>query len=269
MPESVVRGQMQVSSPARHLAAVAAQVAADAARLVRDSMGRAELAGTKSTPTDIVTHTDVASEQFIRRQLLERCPGSSIIGEELSDELGGNTIQWIVDPIDGTVNFLYDLPVVSVSIGVRVDSIVVAGAVADVIRGDTFAAAIDEGATLNGHQIRMGADAPMSQSLIGTGFSYETAARARQAAVAARVLPASRDIRCMGSAALNLCWVGCGRLDGYYEQGTKLYDYAAAALIAAEAGATVELPDSNEISLVVGSRPDIFSELRALIDPAG
>ena len=230
-------------------------------------MGRAELAGTKTTPTDIVTTADIASEQLIRLQLLERCPGSSIVGEELADEVGGNTIGWIVDPIDGTVNFLYDLPVVSVSIAARIGDTVVAGAVADVIRGDVFAAAIDEGATLNDHAIAIGQPAPLSQSLIGTGFSYDADTRADQAAIVTRLLPASRDIRCMGSAALNLCWVGCGRLDGYYEQGTKLYDYAAAALIASEAGATVELPDDNSISLVAGSRPQIFSELRALIDP--
>lgn len=258
---------MRTSSPARHLATVASQVAAEAATLVRSAMGRAELAGTKTTPTDIVTTTDIASEQLIRRQLLERCPGSSIVGEELADEVGGNTIGWIVDPIDGTVNFLYDLPVVSVSIAARIDDTVVAGAVADVIRGDLFAAAIGEGATLNGHPVHIGQEAPLSQSLIGTGFSYEATVRSEQANIVSRLLPASRDIRCMGSAALNLCWVSSGRLDGYYEQGTKLYDYAAAALIASEAGATVELPSDNTISLVAGSRPQIFGELRALIDP--
>ncbi len=258
---------MQTSSPARHLAIVASEVANQAATLVRSAMGRAELAGTKTTPTDIVTTTDIASEELVRRELLDRCPGSSIVGEELADEVGGNTIGWIVDPIDGTVNFLYDLPVVSVSIAARIDDTVVAGAVADVIRGDLFAAAMGEGATLNGHPVQIGREAPLSQSLIGTGFSYEARVRSEQANIVSRLLPASRDIRCMGSAALNLCWVSCGRLDGYYEQGTKLYDYAAAALIASEAGATVELPSDNTISLVAGSRPQIFGELRALIDP--
>ena len=260
---------MATSSPARHLVRVASEVATQAARLVGSAMGQAELAGTKSTPTDIVTHTDLESERFIRRELLERCPGSSIVGEELADEIGSNTIGWIVDPIDGTVNFLYDLPVVSVSIAARIGSVVVAGAVADVIRGDTFAAAIGEGATLNDHPMHVGQPALLSQSLIGTGFSYEANIRAEQAEILSRLLPASRDIRCMGSAALNLCWVGCGRLDGYYEQGTKLYDYAAAALIAAEAGATVELPEANSISLIAGSRPQIFDELRAIIEPPG
>ena len=141
----------------------------------------------------------------------------------------------------------------------------IAAAVADVVRGDLFAATLGEGVTLNGQPIGIGPDRPLSESLIGTGFSYRDTTRRQQGDIVGRVLPAARDIRCMGSAALNLCWVGCGRLDGYYERDTKIYDYAAAALIAAEAGATVELPDANDESLVVGARPQIFSELRSLI----
>ncbi len=231
-------------------------------------MGRAELAGTKTTPTDVVTQTDIESETHIRRELLQRCPGSSIVGEELTDDHGLNDIEWIVDPIDGTVNFLYDLPVVAVSIAAQVGSVVVAGAVTDVIRGDVFIAVRSEGATLNGRPITVGDPGLLSRSLVGTGFSYDASRRRRQAEIVSRILPATRDIRCMGSAALNLCWVGCGRLDGYYEQGTQPYDYAAAALVAQEAGARVELPDDNELSLVLGSRPDLFDQLRSLIDTA-
>ena len=254
-----------MSSRGRHLANVAEDVAEAAAGLVRAAMGRAEVTRRKSTPTDIVTHTDIASERLIRRELLQRCPGSSIVGEELPDEVGTNHVEWIVDPIDGTVNFLYDLPVVSISIAARIDQHVVAGSVVDVIRRDVFTAAVGEGATINGVPIEVAAAAPMSDSLIGTGFAYEAAVRAEQAVIVSRVLPEARDIRCMGSAALNLCWVGCGRLDGYYERGTKLYDYAAAALIAAEAGAIVELPSNATAESVVGSRPQIFEDLRSLI----
>lgn len=231
-------------------------------------MGRAEVAGRKSTPTDVVTHTDIASERLIRRELLLRCPGSSIVGEELPDEVGTNRVEWIVDPIDGTVNFLYDLPVVSISIAARIDDQMVAGSVVDVIRGDVFTAALGEGSTVNGEPIEVAASAPMSQSLIGTGFAYEADVRAEQATIVGRLLPAARDIRCMGSAALNLCWVGCGRLDGYYERGTKLYDYAAAALIAAEAGAQVELASEATAQSVIGSRPQIFEQLRTLVTGA-
>lgn len=253
------------SSAGRHLANVAEDVAAEAAQLVRASMGRAEIAGRKSTATDIVTHTDIASEHLIRNELLLRCPGSSIVGEELPDEIGTNRVEWIVDPIDGTVNFLYDLPVVAVSIAARIDDQMVAGSIVDVIRGDVFSAALGEGATINGDPIAVAAPSPMSQSLIGTGFAYEASVRAEQASIVSRLLPEARDIRCMGSAALNLCWVACGRLDGYYERGTKLYDYAAAALIAAEAGARVELPGPATANSVIGARPQIFDELRRLV----
>lgn len=228
-------------------------------------MGRAEVAGRKSTPTDVVTHTDIASERLIRSELLLRCPGSSIVGEELPDEVGTNRVEWIVDPIDGTVNFLYDLPVVSISIAARLDDQMVAGAVVDVIRGDVFTAAFGEGATINGEPIEVATLAPMGQSLIGTGFAYEAGVRAEQAVIVSRLLPEARDIRCMGSAALNLCWVGCGRLDGYYERGTKLYDYAAAALIASEAGAQVELPNPATAASVIASRSQIFEQLRTLV----
>ena len=256
---------LTVSSPGRHLARVAEEVAVAAAQLVGERGGRAEVAGTKSTPTDVVTHTDIASEEFIRHELLERCPGSSIVGEELADEHGLNDVEWIVDPIDGTINFLYDLPVVAVSIAARRGTDVVAGSVADVVRGEVFTAVRGEGARLDGEPIEVDRLAPFSLSLIGTGFSYEASVRAEQAAIVSRLLPRARDIRCMGSAALNLCWVGCGRLDGYYERGTKLYDYAAAALIASEAGATVELPDDNPAASVIAARPQIFHELRSLI----
>lgn len=250
---------------ARHLANVAEDVGLAAAGLVRSAMGRAEVAGRKSTPTDVVTHTDIASEQLIRRELLLRCPGSSIVGEELPDEIGTNRVEWIVDPIDGTVNFLYDLPVVSVSIAARLDEEIVAGAVVDVIRGDVFSAAIREGAAINGEAIKVAARGPMSQSLIGTGFAYQAEVRAEQSVIIARLLPVARDIRCMGSAALNLCWVACGRLDGYYERGTKLYDYAAAALIAQEAGAHVGLPSPTTGASVIGARPQLYDELHSLV----
>jgi len=254
-------------TPARHLADIASAVAVEAAALVRRVTGRAQLAGTKSSPTDVVTHTDVESERFIRHELLQRCPGSAIVGEELDNDVGSNSIEWIVDPIDGTVNFLYDLPVVAVSIAARLGDRVIAGAVADVLRGDLFLAAVNEGASLNDQPIRVAGDQAMSESLIGTGFAYDAAVRAEQAEVLTRLLPAARDIRCMGSAALNLCWVGCGRLDGYYERGTKLYDYAAASLIATEAGVVVELPDGATSDVVMGARPGIFDELRALVQP--
>ncbi|MGI9611275.1 MAG: inositol monophosphatase family protein [Acidimicrobiales bacterium] len=257
-----------VISPARHLELVASEVVEQAATLVRSSLGSATAARTKSSPTDVVTHTDLASERLIRNELRIRCPGSNIVGEEYDDQKGENSIGWIVDPIDGTVNFLYDLPVVSVSIAATIEGQVVAGAVADLVRGDVFTASIGEGSRLNGETVVVDGSRSLEQSLVGTGFSYDGSIRATEADILTRLLPACRDIRCMGSAALNLCWVGCGRLDAFYERDIKIYDYAAGALIAAEAGARVELPAANHEDLTVAAVSTVFDQLRAIVTVA-
>lgn len=248
---------------AQHLELVAVDVARVAARLVASAAGSASAARTKSSPTDVVTHTDLQSETLIRNELLARCPGSAIVGEEYDDGIGTNHVGWIVDPIDGTVNFLYDLPVVAISIAATIDGSIVAGAVADVHRGQTFSASIGSGARCDGAPIAASTVDQLAQSLIGTGFSYDAQLRARQAEVIGRVLPGCRDIRCMGSAALNLCWVGCGRLDGYFERDLKIYDHAAGALIAAEGGATVHSPTDSD--LVIATTPAIHAGLSALV----
>lgn len=253
----------------QHLERVAAEVAQMAADLVRRSIGRAAAAGTKSSPTDVVTETDVESESLIRRELTDRCPGSAIIGEELDDVSGANDIGWIVDPIDGTVNFLYDLPVVAVSIAASVGGRVVAGAVVDVVRGETFSASLGGGSRCDGAPISVRAGADLGQSLVGTGFSYSAERRAQQSAILNDLLPACRDIRCMGSAALNMCWVGNGRLDAYFEHDTKPYDYAAGGLIAAEAGAVVELPEDNGLLLSIAASPAVFGTVRSYVVPDG
>lgn len=251
------------SSVAAILEQVAVEVSAVAAALVRNEAGHGSVARTKSSPTDAVTYTDLASEQLIRAELLARCPGSTIVGEEYDVEVGANEIGWIVDPIDGTVNFLYDLPVVSVSIAATMNQRIVAGAVADVHRGEVFSAALGLGARRDGRAIATSGELALSQSLIGTGFSYDAQLRASQAAVVARLLPKCRDIRCMGSAALNLCWIGCGRTDGYYERRLQPYDHAAGGLIAAEAGAVVQLPDATS-DLTRASTPGVWDELVAV-----
>ena len=260
-----MRAAIEVASAGEHLEAVAIDVSRLAAELVRASVGSAAPAGTKSSPSDVVTATDVESEALIRRELLERCPGSSIIGEELAEDLGTNDVGWIVDPIDGTVNFLYDLPVVAVSIAATVGGRTVAGAVCDVLRGDVFSAALGTGARCNGAPIAARPTTQLENALIGTGFAYAAERRRAQAEIIGRLLPSARDIRCMGSAALNLCWVGCGRLDGYYEQDTKPYDYAAGALIAAEGGARVELPAENALDLSMAAPAAIFDQLRSIV----
>lgn len=254
-----------VIAPQAHLEHVAGEVARIAARYVRSHHGSARTAATKSSPTDVVTETDLASESLIRGELAARCPGSTIVGEEYDDKVGANNISWIVDPIDGTVNFLYGLPVVSISIAATIESVTVAGAVVDVLTGDTYSASAGRGARLNGAPISVSQPGGLATALIGTGFAYEAPIRAEQAETLTQLLPACRDIRCMGSAALNLCWVGHGLLDGYFERNIKLYDYAAGELIAREAGAIVKIPATSGDGLAFAATPGIADELLALV----
>ncbi|NNE11546.1 MAG: inositol monophosphatase [Ilumatobacter sp.] len=249
--------------PAHHLEHVAIDVVRAAAALVREHTGRATTAATKTSPTDVVTHTDLASETLIRRELEARCPGSSIVGEEYGEGDGSNRVGWVVDPIDGTVNFLYDLPVVAISIAATIDGEVVAGAVADVQRGEVFSASAGRGARRDGEPVSASRAVDIGQSLVGTGFSYDAEHRASHADTVATLLAHCRDIRCMGSAALNLCWVGCGRLDAHVERDLKRYDFAAGALIAAEGGATVREP-SDDDDLLIAAAPGVASELAVL-----
>lgn len=247
------------------LEAIAVDVAGIAAGFLRGVTGTGEALRTKSSPTDVVTAVDIQSEELIRGELLRRCPGSSVVGEELADEVGGSGVGWIVDPIDGTVNFLYDLPVFAVSIAATRDGTVVAGAVADVLRSEVFSAALGSGARLDGSPVATSAQESLAQALVATGFSYHARQRRKQAAALARVLPATRDVRAFGSAALHLCWVANSRCDAFFEHDLRVYDWAAGALIAAEAGARVELPDELNDDLVFAASPTIFEPLRELI----
>lgn len=259
--------QGQDEAPSDHrLEVIAAEVAAKAATIVRGAIGSASVAGTKSSATDVVTQVDIDVEEFIRGELTGECNGSSFVGEELGHEAGSSGIGWIVDPIDGTVNFLYDLPVVAVSIAATNNGEIVAGAVSDVLRGETFTARKGGGARRAGGSISVSDQRALALSLVATGFSYDAELRAEQAATIARLLPLARDIRCMGSAALNLCWVACGRLEAYYERDLKVYDHAAGALIAAEAGAEVITPVDGNSDLVAAAAPHIWPELRPIID---
>ncbi len=247
------------------LEAVAVDVAQLAADHVRSRLGAARAAATKSSPTDIVTHTDLETERLIRHELKARSPGSSIVGEELADQHGDSNVGWIVDPLDGTINFLYNLPVVSVSIAATLHGTVVAGAVTDVLLGETFSATKGRGARCDGGTIAVSGEHELANTLIGTGFSYDAERRADEATVVGRILPAARDIRCFGSAALQLCWVGCGRLDACYQRGLKIYDYAAGALIATEAGAEVVQPTDSGHDLLLAATPPLLSTIRDIV----
>jgi myo-inositol-1(or 4)-monophosphatase len=256
---------------ARELETVAVSVARASAALIRDNVGRATRLGEKSSPTDVVTRTDLDAEQLIRRMLADSTPGVSVLGEEGGQTLtsvGGEAgrLQWVVDPLDGTVNFLYSLPVIGVSVAAALDGDVVAGAVVDVLRDETFSASAGHGARLGGSPIGVSQCQSLAQALVMTGFSYRADIRGRQGSIVASLLPAARDIRCFGSAALQLCWVGAGRADAYFERDIKVWDYAAGALIAREGGAVTELPCPENDGLVIAAPPAVFEELRAVVD---
>lgn len=251
--------------PPRELELTAVAAAQEAAELIRPVIGSGAALRTKSSPTDVVTATDLRAEQLIRRHLEQSVPSSSFIGEEYPEHEGTAGVAWVIDPIDGTVNFLYDLPVVAVSIAAEVDGVVVAGAVCDVLRHEMFSGSLGNGARRDDDTISTSAVEDLAAALVATGYSYDAEKRAEQAAVVSRVLPAARDIRSMGSAALQLCWVGCGRLDAYYERDLKRWDIAAGALIAAEAGAVVEFPSRANNDLTLTASPAVFDSLRSLL----
>ncbi|HEX3547625.1 MAG TPA: inositol monophosphatase family protein [Mycobacterium sp.] len=264
-----------------HLRTVAERVATEAADFVRRR--RAEVFGdsptsrakgsavrAKSTPTDPVTVVDTETERLVRDRLAELRPGEHILGEEEGGSPGvdDGRLTWVVDPIDGTVNFVYGIDTYAVSVGVQRDGASLAGAVANVPTGALYSAALGHGAQLQ----RGGVTTPLqssaveqlSMSLVGTGFSYQPERRARQAEILTRVLPVVRDVRRLGSCALDLCMVAGGHLDAYYEDAVHVWDWAAGALIAAEAGATLRLPRADGgAGLIVAAAPGVAD---ALID---
>ena len=209
-----------------------------------------------------------AGEALIREQLSSRIPGSSMLGEEHGSHDGTTEVGWIVDPVDGTVNFLYDLPIVSVSIAATVNGEIVAGAVVDVLREETYSASLGGGARRDGERIDVNQPPTLAQALLATGFSYDAAIRQQQGTVVQRVVGEARDVRGFGSSALHLCFVACGRVDGYWETDLKPWDVAAGGLIAAEAGAVVRTPATTGGTLTLAAPPSIAGTLLALVDPA-
>lgn len=270
------------------LRSVAEQLATEAAAFVRQR--RAEVFGgpgsstdysglrTKSSPTDPVTVVDTETERLIRDRLAELRPGEHVLGEEEGGTPAhGDDLTWVLDPIDGTVNFVYGLEAYAVSVAVQRGGRSVAGAVANVPAGAVYSAALGHGASLRDADgttslHTSGAD-DLSMSLLGTGFSYDREQRARQAAVLTRVLPEVRDVRRIGSCALDLCLVAAGQLDAYYEDGVHLWDWAAGALIAAEAGARLQLPQGSGATggpgFITAAAPGVAAALNDVLRGAG
>jgi myo-inositol-1(or 4)-monophosphatase len=274
------------------LRSVAEQLASEAAAFVRrrrgevfgapgsgDAQAAVQAVRSKSTPTDPVTVVDTETERLLRQRLAALRPGDPILGEEGGGPVNtgatgadSGAVTWVLDPIDGTVNFVYGIPAYAVSVAAQLDGVSVAGAVADVIAGEIYSAGLGLGAHVQGPAARRALQCTsvddLSMTLLGTGFGYSPARRAAQAALLARVLPVVRDVRRIGSAALDLCMVAAGRLDAYYEHGTKVWDWGAGAVIAAEAGAVVRLPQSSA-DILVAAAPGVFAELSEMLDRFG
>lgn len=261
----------------RDLAELALSVAREAAVLIGEYRDRGvDVAATKSSDVDVVTLADQAAERLIRARLLVARPDDSVLGEEGDDVVGSTGVRWIVDPIDGTVNFLYGLREYSVSIAAEVDGEVMAGVVLDAANDRAYVAYVDPAlpgggsATCDGRPLAVRGPAPVGQRLIATGFSYSAEKRAVQAAATARMLPLVRDIRRHGSCALELSHVAEGALDGYLEEGVNLWDYAAGGLIARLAGARlVVLAGAGGTELVICGPDHGFDELVELARATG
>ncbi|HEX4398175.1 MAG TPA: inositol monophosphatase family protein [Trebonia sp.] len=264
---------------ADELLAVATGAAREAGELLASPGGRVSVAATKSSPTDVVTEMDRRSEELIRARILAGRPGDAILGEEGGQigDTAGAPVRWVIDPLDGTVNYLYGLPDWAVSIAAEVAGEVVAGAVFVPIRGELFTATRGGGGWLESARagrvrLRCRPGVPLDQALVATGFGYRAARRKVQGEVVAALLPRVRDIRRAGVASADLCSVAAGRLDAFYERGLNYWDYAAGALIATEAGAVVGglhgAPPSTSMTVAAG--PGLFpalAEALADLDP--
>jgi myo-inositol-1(or 4)-monophosphatase len=253
------------------LCGLARDVALEAAELVAARRrGDVRVAATKSSPVDVVTEADRAAEELIQRRLLEARPDDGFVGEEGGSGRSTSGVTWVVDPIDGTVNFLYGIPQYAVSVAARVDDQVVAGVVVDVAKGECFTATRGGGAWLDGVRLGVRTGAAPGEQLVATGFNYEREVRTLQARAVARLLPEVRDIRRLGSAALDLCGVAAGRLDAYVEEGLFEWDLAAGGLVAEEAGARVEVhPGAGGKDCVVAAAEVAFTDFLELVRRSG
>jgi fructose-1,6-bisphosphatase/inositol monophosphatase family enzyme len=262
-----------VTAAPAELLALAEPIARDVAAHLRASLaGDGPAISSKSTPTDLVTELDTWAEAHITERILAARPHDSIQGEEGADVAGSSAVTWCVDPIDGTVNFVHGIPGFCVSIAAQVDGASVAAVVASPLHDEVFAATLGGGAHLDGRPIRCAEPASLARAVVATGFGYDPARRTRQAEVVTRVIGQLADIRRFGAAAIDLCWVACGRVDGYWEVGLNPWDHAAGSLIAREAGAVVT-------GAAAGSEPSerftlaapaaIWADLAAVLADAG
>jgi len=259
----------------RRLAELARSTALEAGQVLADRFSAAgptkrvtDSVRSKSTRTDLVTEADQASEQLIVARLLAERPADAIVAEESGSREGTSGLTWVVDPLDGTINFVYGFPVFGVSIACRssIDGTTVVGVVHDPIRGETFSALLGGGAFRDGVRLVLEPGPELGEALVGTGFSYQSDRRAAQASLLGSILPRVRDIRRAGAAAIDLCWVAAGRLDAFYEAGLAPWDLAAGSLIVTEAGGTVDQTDGllrghRGVSTLIAAAPGLGATL--------
>lgn len=256
---------------AADLQALAISTAREAAAMVLERLGERHETDTKASDLDIVTEVDRASEELISNRLLQARPNDGIVGEEGTGIASTSGVDWLVDPIDGTTSFFYGLPGFSVSIAARIDGEMIAGSVIAPAISTEYAAHAGAGALMNDQPISCRPVDGLGKALIGTGFSPDHERRARQGAMFAEIIPQIRDIRRMGSAALDLCAVAAGQLDAYFEIGLSEWDYAAGVLIARQAGADVivEPDEATGRAFIAAASPSISNELFALLRTTG
>jgi myo-inositol-1(or 4)-monophosphatase len=278
MPEPSVPPTVPPAPDPDEVLALATKVAQGAADLLVEAASRPRASvTTKSSATDMVTEMDRAAEQYIVGELLAARPGDGIVAEEGSARPSTSGLRWVIDPLDGTTNYLYDHPGWSVSIAAEIVGAdgrneLLVGVVVDPVHHETFSAVLGRGATRNGEPIHCADQGTLAQALVATGFGYQPERRRAQAELLVQLLPTIRDIRRMGSAAIDLCWVACGRVDAYFEYGLNWWDWAAGSLIATEAGALLAPmengPDDGTRSLVAAG-PALMTPLRAALGALG
>ncbi len=253
------------------LSEFAVELARGAGRLAYDGRRAHFDVVTKSTPTDMVTDVDRQVEAWLIDTILRRRPDDAILGEEGGGRTGTSGVRWILDPIDGTVNFVLGIAQYAVSVAVEIDSRVQAGAVYNPEADELFTAVEGAGAFLNGRRLSGPRAVPLERAVVGTGFGYARPRRAAQATVAAALLDQVADIRRQGSASLDLCALAAGRLDAYYEVGLNPWDWSAGLLVAVEAGCAVSGLRGREpgSQMTAGTRPELAPAFFALLEQLG
>jgi myo-inositol-1(or 4)-monophosphatase len=255
---------------------LATRAAARAADYLVDGWAQREVVGTKSSGTDVVTQMDRGSEQILVDTILRSRPDDAILGEEGGSRPGSSGVTWVIDPLDGTVNYLYGLPSWAVSVGAVVDGrpvvgVVHAPALGKVWRGADGSGGTDPLAEVGGTAVRASQCDSLDMALVATGFGYDPGVRAEQGRVVAGLLPRVRDIRRAGAAAVDMCWVAQGLVDAYYERGTHPWDRAAGTVIARAAGAVVcgLHADEADDAMTIAAAPGVVAALRTALVEEG